>query len=80
MITLITDFPANDNNSISFKFHTGNISTKDAEILFPLKNLSNFWRTLEMYLIIAKLAFSWNGLKIAVQSLLMHQIKYQYLK
>ena len=54
----MTDFPANDNNSISFKFRTGNISTKDAEILVPLKNLSNFWRTLEMYLIIAKLAFS----------------------
>ena len=55
----ITDFPANTNNSISnrisFKYEkkkkitgkTGNDGTKDAEIMVPLKYLSNFWSTLE---------------------------------
>ena len=30
---------------------TRNKGTKDVEIMVPLKNLSNFWRTLEMTLI-----------------------------
>ena len=30
---------------------TGNGGTKDVEIIVPIKNLSNFWRTLEMPLI-----------------------------
>ena len=30
---------------------TGNNSTKDVEIVVPLRYLSNFWRTLEMPLI-----------------------------
>ena len=53
----ITDFPADDSNSISFKFkqqiteQTGNSGTKDVEIMVPLKSLSNFWRTLEVALI-----------------------------
>ena len=53
----IIDFPANNNNSASFKFkqqiigQTGNGGTKDVEIMVPLKYLSNFWRTLEMPLI-----------------------------
>ena len=56
----ITDFPANNNNSASFKLkqqmtgQTGNGGTKDVEIMVPLKPLkylSNFWRTLEMSLI-----------------------------
>ena len=53
----IIDFPANNNNSALFKFkqqitgQTGNRGTKDVEIMFPLKYLSNFWRTLEMPLI-----------------------------
>ena len=53
----ITDFPANNNNSASFKFkqqiagQTGSGGTKDVEIMVPLKYLSNFWRTLEMLLI-----------------------------
>ena len=60
----IIHFPANNNKSISFKFRqqitgqTGNGATKDNEIMVPLKYLSNFWRTLEMPLIIAKLVFS----------------------
>ena len=56
----ITDFPANNNNSASFKFkqqmtgQTGNGGTKDVEIMVPLKPLkylTSFWRTLEMPLI-----------------------------
>ena len=56
-INNITDFSANNNNSISFKFkeqitrQTGNGGTNDVEIMAPLKYLSNFWRTLEMPLI-----------------------------
>ena len=51
----IFDFPADNNNSNSFKFKqqitgkTGNGSTKDVEIMVPLKYLSNFWRTLDMH-------------------------------
>ena len=49
----IIDFPA-DNNSVSFEFkekiasQTGDDSTKDVEIMLPLKYQSNFWRILEM--------------------------------
>ena len=44
----IFDFPANDNNNNSIKFkqqiaeQTGNGTTKDVEIMVPLKYLSNF--------------------------------------
>ena len=44
----IIDFPANDNNSILFRFklkltgETRNDGTKDVEIMVSLKNLSNF--------------------------------------
>ena len=53
----ITDFPADNNNSTSFKFkqkitgQTGNGGRKDAEIVVPLKCLINFWRIFEMSLI-----------------------------
>ena len=53
----IIDIPADNNNSILFKFkqqitdQTGNSGTKDAERMVSLKYLSNFWRTLEMPLI-----------------------------
>ena len=53
----IIDFPAINNNSVLFKFKqeitgkTGNAGTKNAEIMVPLKYLSNFWRTLEIPLI-----------------------------
>ena len=53
----ITDFTDDNNNSASFTFkqkltrQTGNNSTKDVEIMVPLKYLSNFWRTLGMPLI-----------------------------
>ena len=45
----------NTTDSFNFKVkitgRTGNGGTKDAEIMVPLKYLSNFWRTLEMPLI-----------------------------
>ena len=50
----ITDFPADNNNSIQFKFkenitgQTGTHDTTDVEVMVPLKYLSNFWRTLEI--------------------------------
>ena len=53
----IIDFPANNNNSIWFEFkqqitgQTGRGGTKNFEITVPLKYLSNFWRTLKMFLI-----------------------------
>ena len=53
----IIDFPANNNNSASFKFkekitgQTRNGGTKDFEIMVPLNYLSNFSRTVEMFLI-----------------------------
>ena len=53
----VIDFPANNSNSISFKFkqqikgQTGNGGTKNIEIMVSLKYLSSFWRTLEMPLI-----------------------------
>ena len=58
----IIDFPANNNNSISFKIkqqiirETGNGGTKDVEIMVPLKYISNFWRTLKMSLIICEIS------------------------
>ena len=54
-------FPANNNNSVLFKLkrkitgQTGNDAIKDIEIMLPLKNLFNFWKTLEL---IVKLIFS----------------------
>ena len=52
----ITEFTGgNTTDSFNFKAkiigQTGNNGTKDAEIIVPLKYLSNFWRTLEMPLI-----------------------------
>ena len=52
----IVDF-TNDNLTHLFNFkvkitgQTGNDGTKNAEIIVPIKYLSNFWRTLEMPLI-----------------------------
>ena len=58
----ITDFLANNNNSISFKCkhqiteQTGNGATKNVEIMVPLTYLSSFWRTLEMASINCKIS------------------------
>ena len=65
----IADFPADKNNSASFKFktkivgRTENNGTKDVKIRVPLKHLSNFWRTLEMPLINCKinLILTWSA-------------------
>ena len=60
------DFPENKNNTNLFKVkqqiagQTGNVGTKDAEIMVPLRYLSNFWRTLEMSSINCEISF---GLK-----------------
>ena len=52
-----------NNTTDSFKFKakvtgkTGNNGTKNVEIMVPLKYLSNFWRTLEMPLIVKLILF-----------------------
>ena len=71
----ITYFPANNNNSNLFRFkqqitgQTGNGSTKDLEIMVPLKYLSNFWRALEMLLsncdITLQITFSTKSILVA---------------
>ena len=59
----ITDFFANNNNRNSFKFNqqikgqTENGRTKDFEIMFSLKCLNNFWKTLEMSLTNCEITF-----------------------
>ena len=52
-ISNIIDFPDDNNDSASLKFKqkTESCNTKDVEILVLLKDLSTFWRTLEMPLI-----------------------------
>ena len=60
---VILDFPADNNNSASFKFiakiagRKGNDGTKDNKILVPVKYLSEFWRILEMTLIVQIILF-----------------------
>ena len=60
----IADFPADNNNSASFKVktkiadRTGNNGTKNVKIRVPLKYLSNFWRTLEIPLITCEINFT----------------------
>ena len=50
----IIDFSDDNNNNASLNFkqkiieQTGNVSTKVAKILVPLKYLSNFWRAIVM--------------------------------
>ena len=50
----IADFPADNDNSASFKFKTkiadktGNDGTKNVEIRVPLRYLINFWRALKI--------------------------------
>ena len=45
---------------------TGNNSTKDVEIMVPLKYLSNSWETREMSLINCEINLILTGLKIAL--------------
>ena len=50
------------------------------EIIVPLKYLSNFWRTLEMPLLIVKLTLSKLGLKNVLYHIILIQIKQQHLQ
>ena len=77
----ITEFDAN-NATDSFKFkakitsRTGNGGTKDAEIMVPLKYLSNFWRTLEMPLINCEvnLILTWSSSCVLIATGIQNQI------
>ena len=59
----IADFPADNNNSTSFKLKTNvagrilNDGEKHIKTMVPLKYLSNFWRTPEMPLINCEVNF-----------------------
>ena len=68
----VIDFPADNNNSDSFKFRqqitgkTRNGGTKNVEIMVTLKYLSNFWRTLEMPLTDCKIALQLTCSEISI--------------
>ena len=72
----IIGFPADNNNSASFKFkqqitrQTGKGATKNVKVMVPLKYLSNFRRTLEMPLIRCKISvqLKWSKNCILVSS------------
>ena len=72
-IDLTVDAQYVPNNSSSFKYKSSFITDRNGvKIAVPLKYLSNFWRSLEMPLIV-KLNFHLNGMKIVyylVQELL----------
>ena len=55
---------------VKFTFQTGNNRTKNVEIMFPLKYLSNFWRTLEMPLINCEvdLTLTWSSTCVLVST------------
>ena len=60
----------NDDNAPSFKYKASNIGNTEnngtkngVKIAVPLKNLSNFWRSLEMPLINFKVEFSLNSIE-----------------
>ena len=76
----ITEFTAgNTTDSFNFKAkiagQTGNDGTKDVEIMFSLKYLSNFWRTLEMALINcdANLILTWSSTCVLVATNIPNQ-------
>ena len=76
----ITAFDAN-NTTDSFKSkakitgRTGNVGTKDVEIMVPLKYLSNFWRTLEMPLINCEVNFilTWSSTCVLIATGIQNQ-------
>ena len=76
----------NNNLTDSFNFkvrmtgQTGNNGTKNVEITVPLKNLSNFWRTLEMPSINCEitLLLTWSSSCVIIS--MMFQIKMQHLQ
>ena len=72
----IADFPANVNNSASFKYKTKtagrieNDGTKNVKIRVPLKYLSTFWRTLGMPLINCEinLILTWSNRRFIIDN------------
>ena len=53
------------NNSSLFKYKSSLITNRNGvKIAVPLKYLGNFWRSLEMPLLIEKLSFHWHGIQI----------------
>ena len=75
------NFFTENNLTDSFNFkakitgQTGNNGTKDAEIMVPLKYLSNFWRTLEMPLINCEvnLILTWSSTCVIVSTNIANQ-------
>ena len=63
------------NFKVKFTGQTGNNGTKDVEIMFPLKYLSNFWRTLEMPLINCEvnLILTWSSTCVLVATNIQKQ-------
>ena len=51
------------NLKVKLKGQTGDNSTKNVEIMEPLKHLSNFWTTLEMPLINCEMSLDQNQLQ-----------------
>ena len=74
-------FVFNINNSVLFKFKTGNDGTKDVETIVPLKDLSKVLRTIEMLLIKFEIDFilTWY-VNFLQQLVVLWQIKYQHLQ
>ena len=78
----VIDFPANNSNSISFKFkqqiteQTGNGGTKNIEIMVSLKYLSSFWRTLEMPLVNCEfsLQLKWSKYRFLLAGTVLYQV------
>ena len=70
-----------NNTTDSFKFkakitgQSGNNGTKDVEIMVPLKCLNNFWRTLEMPLIICEvnLILTWSSTCVLIATGVQNQ-------
>ena len=79
----ITDFPAKVTNRNSFKFkqqikvQIENCGRRDVAVMVQLKDLRNFWKTLEMPLINCEITFQWTCSKKVFQQLVLQQIKYQ---
>ena len=69
----------NTTESFNFKAkitgQTGNNGTKDVEIMVPLKYLSNFWRTLEMFLINCEvnLVLTWSSTCVLIATKIQNQ-------
>ena len=65
----IADFAENNADTNSFKLkqkltgQTGDNGTKNVNTMVPLKNLNNFWRTLEMSLVNCEINLHLNGSK-----------------